>query len=196
MRGIKLFPSITGFSLEDPSVAPLFEYCEEKKLPVILANELWNRVDRWPHTTDYSTYCEILSRLIDKYSGIKWLLCHLGCFNWSENPGEYLAAKEEVFKHFKEFARLMDHENVWTDIAAIAWYYDEPYPYPTALKLIGRVVGEIGVEKVLFGTDWPWSDRYCTYKQMVDMIRCADFLSCDQRKRILGENAMDFLGSG
>jgi predicted TIM-barrel fold metal-dependent hydrolase len=49
----------------------------------------------------------------------------------------------------------------------------------------------------MFGTDWPWTEGYCTYSQMVTMIsRGASFLDEGQKAKILGDNAARFLNLG
>jgi predicted TIM-barrel fold metal-dependent hydrolase len=191
--GVKLFPSIGKFSLEDPKLEPLFLYCQNNSIPIMLASEFWNDISRPPYTDDYGKYKEIMANLIGKYDKINWLLCHLSSFNWKKDLSSNLADPKDIFKNVDYFIDLMSFSNVWTDISYIACFYDEPYPYPTALRLIKHLVDKIGIEKFIFGTDWPWIERLCTYKQLVDMIRFADFLTTDQKNKFLGQNAEKYL---
>lgn len=195
-RGIKLFPSITGFAMDDERLLPLFKYCEKEKLPVILANEYWNYLERPPHTNDFSKYCAPIHKIIEEYE-INWLMAHLGCFNWTEEfPHPYGSVRrDEIFKNLEEFAKLVAHPNVWTQNAFIIGYFrDEEYPYPTAHKLFKGLIDEIGIEKFIFATDWPWTERFCKYKQMVEMIKNADYLTEEDKDKFFSKNVSDYLG--
>ena len=196
--GIKLLPSISGFSMDDKRLVPLFKYCENHKFPIILANEYWNYIERPPHTTDFKEYCAPIHKIIEEYD-INWLMAHLGCFNWTEEfPHPYGSVKrDEMFKNLEEFAKLMSYSNVWTQNAYICGYFrDEEYPYPTAHKMLKGLIKEIGIDKFIFATDWPWTEKYCKYKQQVEMIRLADYLSEEDREKFLGKNVAKFLRLG
>ncbi|MBC8390919.1 MAG: amidohydrolase family protein [Actinobacteria bacterium] len=193
--GIKLLPSTTGFTMDDKRLLPLFKYCEKEKLPISLANEYWDYLDRPPHTKDFSRYCAPIHRIIEEYN-INWILNHLGCFNWTDEfPHPCGSVKRgEIFKNLDEFAKLMAHSNVWTQNAYIVGYFrDEEYPYPTAHKLQKRLIDEIGIDKFIFATDWPWTERICKYKQQVDMIRNADYLTEEDKEKFLSRNVAKFL---
>ncbi|MEI7615223.1 MAG: amidohydrolase family protein [Actinomycetota bacterium] len=193
--GIKLFPSITGFAIDDPELVPLFKYCQKEKLPVILSNEYWNYLERPPYTDDFSKYCSPIHKIVEEYE-INWLFPHLGCFNWtSEFPHPYGSVrKDEIFKNLDEFIRLMAHPNVWTQNAYIVGYFkDELYPFPTTDILLKRLIGEIGISKFIFATDWPWTERICKYKQQVDMIRYSDYLTPEDKIKFLSKNVENYL---
>ena len=55
------------------------------------------------------------------------------------------------------------------------------------------LIEEIGIGKFIFGTDWPWTERYCKYRQQIDMIRNADYLSEEDKDKILSKNVEQFL---
>jgi predicted TIM-barrel fold metal-dependent hydrolase len=57
--------------------------------------------------------------------------------------------------------------------------------------MIRRLRDEIGVHKLMWGTDMPYcSGSWCTYKQALDYIRLhCEFLSADEKALILGDNA-------
>ena len=47
----------------------------------------------------------------------------------------------------------------------------------------------------MWGTDWPWTDGRCTYKQNLTMVTThADFLSDEDKRLVLGANAAKFAG--
>ena len=65
------------------------------------------------------------------------------------------------------------------------------YPFPGAQEMIRRLRDEIGIHKLMWGTDMPYcSGSGCTYKQALDYIRLhCEFLSADEKAHILGDNA-------
>ena len=52
-----------------------------------------------------------------------------------------------------------------------------------------------GASKLVWGSDMPNVERFCTYRQSIDYIRnYCEFLSVEEKDRILGRNVLDFLG--
>jgi predicted TIM-barrel fold metal-dependent hydrolase len=52
----------------------------------------------------------------------------------------------------------------------------------------------VGVEKLLWATDWPWLETHMTYPQAVDSIRKhANFFSANEKEAFLGGNAYSFI---
>ena len=76
------------------------------------------------------------------------------------------------------------------------WFFHDKqtYPYPDALDALQWVVEQVGVDKLLWGSDYPMALALTTYKQMLDLIRVeAKFLADKDRKLILGANAQELL---
>ncbi|MBC8390916.1 MAG: amidohydrolase family protein [Actinobacteria bacterium] len=193
--GIKLLPAVTGFTMDDKRLIPLFKYCERQKLPVLLGNEYWNYLERPPHTDDFFKYCTPIHKIMDEYE-INWLLTHLGCANHTnEYPHPYgKVKKDEIFKNLEELNRLMSHPNVWMENAyTVAYFRDEEYPYPTLQKLLKRYINEIGIDKFVFATDWPYTENFCKYKQQIELIRNADYLSDKEKEKFLSKNVEKYL---
>jgi predicted TIM-barrel fold metal-dependent hydrolase len=55
---------------------------------------------------------------------------------------------------------------------------------------LGRMIKEIGPERVLFGTDFPWYEVDRTISQLMDLPH----LSSEEKEGILGRNAVERLG--
>jgi predicted TIM-barrel fold metal-dependent hydrolase len=48
---------------------------------------------------------------------------------------------------------------------------------------------KFGAAKLIWGSDMPNVERFCTYTQSVDYVRrYCEFLTADEKDRILGEN--------
>ena len=77
----------------------------------------------------------------------------------------------------------------------ISWGGIWDYPYPEAQQLIRGLRDTFGASKLLWGSDMPNVERFCTYRQCVDYVRkhCS-FLSDREKELILGRNAADLIG--
>ena len=77
----------------------------------------------------------------------------------------------------------------------VSWGGVWDYPYPEAQQLIRGMRDIFGASKLLWGSDMPNVERFCTYRQCVDYVRkhCS-FLSTDEKELILGSNAADLIG--
>ena len=79
----------------------------------------------------------------------------------------------------------------------ITWGGLWDYPYPEARDLIRDLRDRYGAGKLVWGSDMPNVERFCTYKQCLDYVRRhCDFLSGDEMKRILGGNVRELVGIG
>ena len=77
----------------------------------------------------------------------------------------------------------------------ISWGGVWDYPYPEAQELIRGMRDLFGAAKLVWGSDMPNVERFCTYRQCVDYVRkhCA-FLSASEKDLILGDNAAELIG--
>ena len=71
----------------------------------------------------------------------------------------------------------------------ISWGGVWDYPYPEAQALIREMRDLFGAEKLVWGSDMPNVERFCTYRQCVDYVRrYCSFLSAAEKDLILGDN--------
>ena len=85
---------------------------------------------------------------------------------------------------------LCHHENVYLDMGGIIWLYrQEGYPFPGAIDAIHRAKKEVGIEKLMWGSDWPRTMIDFTYRQSIDFIRTDESLTNREKQLMLGENA-------
>ena len=77
----------------------------------------------------------------------------------------------------------------------ITWGGVWDYPYAEAQALIRGLRDTFGASKLVWGSDMPNVERFCTYKQSVDYVRrhCG-FLGAMEKERILGGNAAELMG--
>ena len=62
---------------------------------------------------------------------------------------------------------------------------DDP---PSVSEVVLKLIQELGVERLMWGSDMPCAERHLPYRKWVDTIRDADFITVDQRDAILGGN--------
>lgn len=68
------------------------------------------------------------------------------------------------------------------------------YPYREVRPTLENMVAHIGADRLLWGTDMPFQNRFCTYRQSRDWIeKYCDFLSADDLALIMGGTAQRIL---
>lgn len=91
--------------------------------------------------------------------------------------------------------RLARFENVYLETGGIVWLYrHEGFPFPGALRAIRQAMEEVGVEKLMWGSDWPRTMIDFTYRQSLEFIRADGTLSDSDKQLILGGNAQRLYG--
>ncbi len=91
--------------------------------------------------------------------------------------------------------RLCLHENVYMESGGITWLYNsEFYPFPTAIKVIRQAIDTVGVEKLMWGSDYPRTITAITYRMSYDFIIKSSELTEEEKSLFLGQNARQFYG--
>jgi len=100
-------------------------------------------------------------------------------------------------KHWMEQVRLALCPNVMLESGGITWLYNsEFYPYPSAVESIRRAADEVGIDKLMWGSDYPRTICAITYRMSYDFILKSSLLDENEKKAFLGENAARFYGFG
>lgn len=98
---------------------------------------------------------------------------------------------------WKEQIRLAQNDNVMIESGGITWLYnDEFYPFPSAIRAIKEAIDLVGVEKLMWGSDYPRTITAITYRMSYDFILKSKELTEEQKSLFLGENARQFYGFG
>ena len=93
--------------------------------------------------------------------------------------------------------RLARHENVFVESGGITWLFnDEFYPFPSAIRAIKEAADEVGMEKLMWGSDYPRTITAITYKMSYDFVEKSNELTATEKRLFLGENAKRFFGFG
>ena len=91
--------------------------------------------------------------------------------------------------------RLARAENVRIEAGGITWLYnDEFYPFPSAVRAIRRAADEVGMDKLMWGSDYPRTITAITYRMSYDFVLKSSELTAAEKAAFLGGNAMAFYG--
>lgn len=96
---------------------------------------------------------------------------------------------------WQEQIKLAASKNVYIESGGITWlFHKEFYPYHGAIRAIKEAAELVGIEKLMWGSDYPRTMTAITYKMSYDFIEKSDLLSDYEKRRLLGENAVNFYG--
>lgn len=94
-----------------------------------------------------------------------------------------------------EQIKLAGNENVRIESGGITWLFNsEFYPYPSAVRAIKEAAGICGMEKLMWGSDYPRTMVEITYKMSFDFILKSAELTNDEKELFLFRNAQEFYG--
>jgi uncharacterized protein len=163
-RGIKLHPVVQRFEPGDPRMRPVFEACLELGFTVLSHTGSAKGGERF---AEPSAFADVLR----EFPGLRVLLAHLGGGRWRQTTDLASAFPSVVF-----------------DLCEIVEWTAAPNA-PTAEQL-ATMIQEIGHERVMLGTDFPWYDL----DHAVELVMDLPLLATEQKEAILGANAVRLLG--
>ena len=91
--------------------------------------------------------------------------------------------------------KLALHENVMIETGGITWLYNsEFYPFPSAIRAIREAAGLVGMDRLMWGSDYPRTITAITYRMSYDFIVKSPELTDEEKQLLLGDNAHRFYG--
>lgn len=98
-------------------------------------------------------------------------------------------------KNWKNQILLARNPNVFIESGGITWLYNsEFYPFSSAVKAIREAADLVGIDKLMWGSDYPRTICAITYKMSYDFIIKSNAFSDDEKSAVLGENAVKLYG--
>ena len=86
-------------------------------------------------------------------------------------------------------------ENVMIESGGITWLYNsEFYPFPSAVRSILQASDWVGMDRLMWGSDYPRTITAITYRMSYDFIQNSRELSDADKTAFLGGNAKRFYG--
>lgn len=88
---------------------------------------------------------------------------------------------------------LANSPNVYIESGGLTWLFNrEYYPYPSAIDAVMEAADICGIEKLMWGSDYPRTMTEITYKMAVRFIKETPKLTEREKRMFLGENAEKF----
>jgi len=134
---------------------------------------------------DKQSYLQVMQRMagfMQRFPSIHWVFVMTPPIPFFSQDGQW--------DFPDDVAGLYSNENVLLEVCyPISWGGRMDYPYPELQELIRGLRNVFGAEKLVWGSDMPNVERFCTYKQSLDYVRnYCSFLSADEMDKMLGRN--------
>lgn len=98
-------------------------------------------------------------------------------------------------RHWMRQIALASHPNVYIESGGITWLFNEEfYPFQGAINAIRQAADVVGMEKLMWGSDYPRTITAITYRMSYDFILKSDELDEQEKELFLGRNARHFFG--
>ena len=92
-----------------------------------------------------------------------------------------------------EQIKLAHHKNVMIESGGITWLFNsEFYPFQGAVRAIREAADEVGMDKLMWGSDYPRTITAITYRMSYDFILKTHELTEHEKEQFLGLNAVKF----
>ena len=155
-------------SLTCPDMMEMFRIMQEKGLFLSITLE------------DGDVQVPEMEEVIQEFPDLKIAVGHFGMVT---RPG------------WMEQIRLARHKNVMIESGGITWLFNsEFYPFNGAVRAIREAADEVGMDKLMWGSDYPRTITAITYRMSYDFILKSTLLTDREKELFLGENAAAFYG--
>jgi len=109
--------------------------------------------------------------------------------------GHFGMVTTQAFESQVKLAR--EGQNVMVESGGITWLYNsEFYPYPSAVRSIRQAADWVGMDRLMWGSDYPRTITAITYRMSYDFLFRSNLLTPDEIAAFLGGNAKQFYGFG
>ena len=86
-------------------------------------------------------------------------------------------------------------QNVMVESGGITWLYNsEFYPFPTAIRRLREAADLVGMDRLMWGSDYPRTITAITYRMSYDFVEKSSELTDSEKAMFLGGNAKSFYG--
>jgi predicted TIM-barrel fold metal-dependent hydrolase len=127
---------------------------------------------------DGDTQVASLREMIRQYPQVRMAIGHFGMVT---TPG------------WQEQIRLAQHPNVFVESGGITWLFNsEYYPYPSAVRAILEARDICGMDKLMWGSDYPRTMTAITYRMSWDFVDKSPLLTEGEKQLFFHDNAEKF----
>lgn len=119
-----------------------------------------------------------LREMIQQYPGLRVAIGHFGMV---------------TTPRWQEQIRLARYPNVYIESGGITWLFNrEFYPYPSAVRAILEARDLCGMEKLMWGSDYPRTMTAITYRMSWDFVDKSPLLAQEEKQLFFHRNAEGF----
>lgn len=119
-----------------------------------------------------------LRELIQQYPDVRVAIGHFGMV---------------TTKGWQEQIKLARNKNVYVESGGITWLFNsEFYPYPSAVRGIAEARDICGMEKLMWGSDYPRTMTAITYRMSWDFVQKSPLLKDEEKQLFFHDNAEKF----
>ena len=96
---------------------------------------------------------------------------------------------------WQEQVKLARSKNVFVESGGITWLYNsEFYPFDGAIRVIREAADLVGMDKLMWGSDYPRTITAITYRMSYDFVLKSKEMTEEEKNLFLGGNAARFYG--
>ena len=119
-----------------------------------------------------------LREMIRQYPGVRMAIGHFGMV---------------TTQGWQEQIRLARNPNVYVESGGITWLFNsEYYPYPSAVRAILEARDICGMDKLMWGSDYPRTMTAITYRMSWDFADKSPLLTAEEKQKFFHSNAEAF----
>ncbi|MCE2616730.1 amidohydrolase family protein [Phocaeicola oris] len=162
----RVFAQKHGMNLNSPEMMELFHLMEQNNMILSIC------------LAEGDQHIPPMKEIIQECPHLKIAIGHMGMV---------------TFPQWEEQIKLARHRNIMIEMGGITWLFNkEFYPFPNAIKAVRKIIELVGVNKLMWGSDYPRTITAITYKMSYDFITKSKELSDNEKEQILGQNARQF----
>ena len=177
LKGYKLIAPLTEYPFEHPELRPVWEFCAERRLPVLIHFGWLGRGGGVVHHPRINPLT--LFEVARDFPEVPFIIPHFGV------------------NHFADVLALAwSLPNIYVDTSGSnQWMRWMPYPL-TLEDLFRKSYETLGAERILFGTDSSYFPRGFSLRYLQDQLRACYSLNFKEQdiRNIFGNNAARLLG--
>ena len=173
MLGIRINFARNPAGITDGSVDWLWGAAEAAGIPMMV------------HPPDYAW---VVDRVAEQHPRLKLIIDHMGL-------SVQIAEEKRIPAAIEVTLKLARHPNVAVKVSAAPVYSNEPYPFRDMYPHLRRLIEAYGPQRSFWGSDLSHHFGRAPYRQyLTHFTEELDFLSADDKRWVMGEGILRFLG--
>lgn len=185
--GLALGSNLNGTALSDPILEPLWKRLDETRFPVIehpMVPTFSDVMDEFALTvrvgfmydTSLALARMIYAGVFERYPNFPFVVAHTGA--------AFCSLLERLDNGYRNYADCSKHISKLPSEFAKNFWFDSCSFFPPFIEMVTDIVG---VDRMMFGTDYPFIDRNSEHVEELKF-------NADEKSKILGGNAKQLFG--